>query len=163
MDQRRLAGDEAAALEKVRPHGEERLGDRRRLDHAEAARHGKRVGLVDLAIFGIATAWHQRRHRLADAETGCLGTGRRHLAGDLEAGYIRGAGRRRILPAPLHHIGPVHTRRPHPHQDLPRPKRRQRPLLGDEHLGPAGRTNGDHGHHVRQDGCGHQQSVIGNQ
>jgi hypothetical protein len=56
---------------------------------------------------------------VADVEALRVGTALHHLAGQLQAGDVRGrAGRRRVPAGQLHHVRAVDTRAAHPHQQL---------------------------------------------
>ena len=55
-----------AALEQVGPHGEQRLGQRRRLDHGQRRGHRQALAPGRDGIFGIAAAGDQRADRLAE-------------------------------------------------------------------------------------------------
>ena len=64
--------------------------------HVERARHRQRVVLVGQRVFGIAAAGQQRGDRVADLPGRAAGADGGDLAGDLEPGQVRGAGRRRV-------------------------------------------------------------------
>jgi hypothetical protein len=150
VDQQRLAGPQAAALEGIVPDREEGFGDRGGFDWREPARQRQGVALVRLAVFGIAAADHQRHDLIAGLPARCAGTERDDFARDLEAGDVGCARGRRVVPLPLHHVRPVDARRLDLHQHLAVGESRQRARLGHEHLRSAGRTDRDRGHIGRQ-------------
>ena len=66
MDQHGVARRDIGALEQVGPHGEERFGQRRRLDQIIAFGHGQALARGRDRIFGIAAAGQQRADFLPD-------------------------------------------------------------------------------------------------
>ena len=72
------------------------------------------------AIFGIATAGHERADLLADHLLGS-GAGSHHVAGDFQAEDVGCSRRRRIMAVPLENVGAVDARRGDLDQDLVRP------------------------------------------
>ena len=85
------------------------------------------------AVFGIAAARRQRADPVADAPALHARADGRHLAGDLEAGQVGGAGRRRIGALALQHVGPVDAGGAHPDQDLALARPRHVALFGFQH------------------------------
>jgi len=104
------------------------------------------VAFVGEAVFRIAAAGDQRHHLVAELARGDLVAERDHLAGDLEAGQVAGAGRHRIEAEPLQHVRAVDACGRDLDQDLVRPRPRHRPLLGHQHLRSAGLADRDGGH-----------------
>ncbi len=133
MDQRGVAFAGIAALEQIGPHGEQRFGHRRRLDHRQRDRHRQALAKRRDDIFRIAPARDQRAHRLADQIAGHIGADRDDLARDFKAQYAGGSRWRGIGALPLDHIGPVHAGR----GDT------------DQHIAGSGHRNGtpSHGQH----------------
>lgn len=107
VDQQRLAGLEATALEQVDPDGHEGFRQRRRFLHAQAVGQVQGGALVGHRELRVAAAGNQRHHRLADGEAADLAADRPHRAGDLQAGNVRGAGRRVVHALALKHVGTV--------------------------------------------------------
>jgi hypothetical protein len=74
------------------------------------------------------------------------GTERDHLAGDLEAGNIRRARRRRIEALALHDVGPVDAGGRDLDQDFALGRCRHRALLRRQNLRPTRAFDADDGH-----------------
>ena len=146
MDEQRFAGLQTAALEDVGPDREERLGERRAADggHPRGDRQTLRRGRH--AELGVSAAGDERADRVADVPVGYVGADRVDRAGDLEPGDVRRAGRRRVLPSALHHVGPIDTGRGHPDQHFARARNRPRTLDRNEHLGAPRLANFDGNH-----------------
>ena len=147
MHQQRFARLETAALEHIVPDGEDRLRQRRRLDHRETGGDGEGGAGRRDGEARIAAARHEGRHRIADSVTADACSQRRDRAGDLKAGKVGGAGRRRVAAAPLEDVGPVHAGCGDADQHLAGSGPRHRPLDGRQHLRPARLPdrNGGHG------------------
>ncbi len=80
------------------------------LHHGAARRHRHQHIVLDIGIFGIAAATQQGTHPVAHLPVGFFGGCRTHLydgAGDLQPHPVRTAGRRGIVPLPLHQVGAV--------------------------------------------------------
>ena len=150
VDEHRLPGRQTAALEDVAPDREEGLGKRRGADEGHARRDRQTLRRGRHAELGISAAGDERADAVADVPVGHVGADRVDRAGDLEPGNVRRAGRRRVLPAPLHHVGPIDAGRGHPDQHLARARRRPRTFDRNEHLGSAGLANldGNHGRFI---------------
>jgi hypothetical protein len=146
MDQHRLAGAQIAALEQVGPHCEAGFRQRRRLGHAKALGHRQALRFGRHAIGGIAAAGDQRADRIANLGVMHAEPDRRHRAGDLEAGNVGRAGRRRILAHALHDIGPVDPGGGHFDQHLAGAGQRHRSAPGLQHIRPAGLGDFDRGY-----------------
>ena len=112
VDQDALARLQAAAVEQVGPHGEERFGNRGRVPFRDALGRAQALDDGDDAVLRVAAAAHQRADPLPGAPGPGIG-GRDDLSADLQAGNIGGARRRRILAQPLHDVGPVDARGGH--------------------------------------------------
>ena len=93
-----FAGLQPAPLEDVRPDGEERLGEGGRLDHGEAAWHGKALHGRGRAVLGVPAARDERAHRIAHAPVARRRADGHDRARHLETRRVRSAGRRRVLP-----------------------------------------------------------------
>ena len=104
MDQDRLPGGEAPALEHIRPDGEECLGQRRRIDQVEPARDRQSLRRGDICIFGIAATGDQCTQPVTDPPLPDAGATDDDRAGDFETGNIWRPGRRRIVPLALQHV-----------------------------------------------------------
>ena len=117
MHQQGFARFQVAALEHVVPDREKGFRNARRLDHRQRADR-QRVALVRQAIFRIAAADHQGHHAVAELPALDARSQRHDFAGDLEAGNIRRARRRRVEALALHHVGPVDAGGRYLDQDL---------------------------------------------
>jgi hypothetical protein len=107
-----LARLQAAAVEHVAPHGEEGLGQRGRLDVAQALGHRQALAHRRHAQLGITATGHQRADAVADLEAGRrhrLGIAGHDLAGHFQAGNVGRARRHRVVAGALQHVGPVHA------------------------------------------------------
>ena len=93
MDQQDLAGAQRAALEDVGPDREEGLGQRRRLYRVEAARDREALDRGNHAIFRVAAAAHKRTDAVSHGPGRDAVAQRVDRSGQLEARYVRGAGR----------------------------------------------------------------------
>ena len=107
MDQCGFSRREPAALEHVVPDGEEGLGNCRGLDRRKPGRDGQRVAFMRDAIFAIAAANDQRHHLVAIFPARHFRSARDDVAGDLEAGNVSRARRRRVETHALHHVRPI--------------------------------------------------------
>ena len=86
---------------------------------SSACRDGHQLRSWTDGQLGLRAAADDRHHALADREALGAGSERGHLAGELHAGdVLRRAGRRRVEPAPLHHVRAVQPGRVHPHEHL---------------------------------------------
>src|SRR6185295_14040875 len=99
------------------------------------------------AVLRVAAAGDQRADRIADGELADVGAGFLDGAGDLEAGNVGRAGRRRIAAAPLEDVGPVDAGGRDLDEHLTRGRHRPGALDRHEHvrLAGAGNLNRDHG------------------
>ena len=127
VDQKRLACLQPAALEHVGPHGEKRLGHRTRLDERETVGQRQRVRLMHRAEFRVAAARHQAADAVAEPKARRTLAQPDHRAGDLEAGNVGCARRRRIGPLALQDVGAVDAGRLDLDQHLARPRPGGRP------------------------------------
>ncbi len=80
--------------------------------------------------FRIAPARQERHDLVALPPAGGALADCGHLAGDLEAEGVGGAGRGRIEPQTLQNVGPIHAGGPDANQHLTRSRFRRRPLNG---------------------------------
>ena len=139
-----LAGGQAGAVEEVGPHGEDGLGQRRGGKHVEARGQRQDLGRGHGAISGVSAAGEKRTHGVAGPQGIDARAHAYDRPGDFETGDIRGAGRRRVMPAPLQEIGMVDPGRGGRDQHLA--GRGRRPLGEAQNLGPAGPGDLDAGH-----------------
>ena len=146
MNQQRLAGAQAAALEGVVPDREIGLRNRGGFDGGEARRQRKRVAFVRGAIFRIAAADHERHHRVAELPLLHAFAERHDRSGNFEPRDIGGALGRRIEALALHHVRSIDARGSDLHQHLALGRPRQCAPLGHEHVRPARCADRDHGH-----------------
>ena len=88
--------------------GREDLGDAARRVPVELVGHRHRDALADHRQLGLAAAGDDRHHAVAQLEALDAAAHADHLAGQLETRDVRRyAGRRRIAPLELHHVGAV--------------------------------------------------------
>ena len=146
MDQEALARLQAPAIEHIGPDREERLGERRRPHGVVALGKGQTLRHRRAAILGIAPAGHQRAHGIADLPAGNALAKRNDLAGDLEAGDVGRARRRRVAALALQDIRPIDAGRGDLDQHLAGRRPRRRALAGCQHLRSAGLLDLDGGH-----------------
>jgi hypothetical protein len=146
VDQDRLAGLQAAALEDVGPHREVGLGQRRRLEQAQSLGDRQALRLRCDAVLRVAAAADQRADRGPDREGLDARAEADDLAGDLEAGHRRRTGRRIVVALALHHVGPVDAGGRDPDQHLARARLRQRPGRRHQRLGSTEARQVDEGH-----------------
>ena len=105
---------------------------------------GISMPLVDDRQLRLAAAADDRHHAVAGGRSASRPVRSRHLAGELQAGDVRRpAGRRRVEPAALHHVGAVEAGGAHAHEHLVLAGPRVGVLL-DEDLAVADR-DGAHG------------------
>ena len=109
MDQQGFTLRQPAAVEHVRPDGEEGFRNRGGFDEAEALGHRQHLGRRRQAVFGIAAAGGQGADLIADAEPRDIRADRGDLARHFQAGQVGGAGRRRTGSGALKDIGTVDT------------------------------------------------------
>ena len=88
------------------------------------------------AVLGIAAAWDEGAHRVADFESGICAHRRDH-ARDFEAENRRCAGGRRILALALQYVGSIDAGGSNFDDDLVRGRHRSRHRTDLEHLRPA--------------------------
>ena len=119
------------------PDGKEGFRQRGGLGQAQARRNGQRIAFMHGAIFGIAAAGDEGANPIAGREAGHAFPGGHHFAGNFQAGDIRGAGRRRIVPLALQHVGAVNAGGGDFHQKLARLRNRHRAFSDDQNLGGA--------------------------
>jgi hypothetical protein len=110
VDQRRLARREACGIEEIGPHGEERLGQRRRVEKVHAARHRQHATLRSGAEFRIAATGDERANLVADFEFADISCAFDYFARNFHSENRRGAFRRRVKPFRLQEIGAVQAR-----------------------------------------------------
>jgi hypothetical protein len=90
----------------------------------DSPRNGHQVTLVDCRELCLPSATDDRHHTRADLKAPTAITELQYFAGQLHSrNVLRGADRRRIQPASLHHVPTVEPRGPHPHQHLAGPRR----------------------------------------
>ena len=128
MNQDRLAVGEPAAIEKVGPDGEERLGNRGRLTRPEPSGSGSACGSGTTQYSRVPAARDERAHVVALAPARDIRADGRDSSGDLEAGQVRDAGRWRILAEPLQDVGPIDACGLDSHQQFTGPGRRCRSI-----------------------------------
>jgi hypothetical protein len=139
-----FAGLQATTVEHVAPHGEKRLGQGGRLRVAQALGHGQALRHGRDAVFSVAPTGDQGAHAVAHFETRFGqrgGVTRFDHACDFEARQIGRAGRRRVMPFALQHVGPVDTARTHMDQRLARPRLGLRTFGQTQHFRLAKRGN----------------------
>src|SRR5207253_6759349 len=107
VDQQPFAALESAALEDVRPHGEERFGKRGGLNGVEPAGDWQALRRRRRAVLGVAAARDERTDAIADLPVGHIAPDADDGSGDLETWNVRCAGRRRIFAFPLRNVGTV--------------------------------------------------------
>ena len=139
VHQHPFPGLQAAVLEEVRPHREERLGDRGGVDGVEAARDRQALGARHGGVLGVAAAGNERRDAVARRERRAVGprrlrAGRHDGAGQLETRDVGGSGRRRVLAHPLHHVRPVDAGRRDFDEHLARARNGHGPLGHSENI-----------------------------
>ncbi len=136
----------AAALEQVRPDGEQRLGQRRRLDHRQAIGNDQALRDRCEAIFGVTTARDEAtdvrtRHRPNDPLAK-----RDDFTGDFEPRNRRCSGGRWIHSATLKHIGAIDPGGGDADQHLAHARRRHRQRFGHQDVRIARFADCDNGH-----------------
>ena len=111
VDQETFARTQPAAVEDVRPHGEERLGNRRGLDQAQ--RSGNRQALHGRhgAELGIAASRGEGAHAIPCAPAGHIRAHGRNRSGDFESRHVRDARGRGIESPALQNIRTIDTGR----------------------------------------------------
>jgi len=146
MDQEALARLQATAIEHIGPHGEERLGERRRPHGVVALGKGQALRHRRTAILGIAAAGHQGADRVADLPARDAIPERDDLAGDLQAGNIGSTRRRRIAALALQDVRPIDPGRRDLDQHFAGRRMGRWPLAGRQHFRSAERLDLDGGH-----------------
>ncbi len=134
MDQHGFPGLQGAVLHQVGIDGQHAFRQGRGFGQADAFRDRQEMTDVDADIFGIAAAIHQGADCVADLPGRILGLHDRRVdfrdrARHLKPQARRGARRRRIQPAPLQDIRPVHPGETGPYQDKSRSRFGARPLF----------------------------------
>ena len=108
VDEQPLAGAQLALGEERVVGGGEDLGGAAGLGPVEAVGHGHQQPLVDGEPLALAAAADEAHDAVAGLEARGALAERRDLAGDVEPrDVLRPAGRRRVEPALLHHVGAV--------------------------------------------------------
>ena len=114
-----LAGAQAGLGEDRVVGGREDLGQAARVREADRVGHGHQLALVHDRELGLPAAADDAHHAVALGEARRAGPERLDDAGQLEAGDVgRAAGRRRVAPAQLHHVGAVEARAAYAHEHL---------------------------------------------
>src|SRR5256885_1895363 len=88
VNENRFRRLESAALEDVRPHGEERFWNGGRVRRIDAVRHGQTLRCGGDAVLRVASAGDERTDRIAGSETVDTGAERLDRSSDLEPGNI---------------------------------------------------------------------------
>ena len=154
LHQHGLAMVEAAQPDHAVPRGEERLRQGGGLDEIEALRDRHALHRGHAAELGIAAAIGQRTDGFARPRPVHV---RRNAVDDarhVEPEHHGRAGRRRVEPAPLLHVGPVHGGGGDPDQHLAGSRRGYRALDQAQHLWAAGRADMNRFHLDRFHGAG---------
>jgi hypothetical protein len=134
VNQKALAGFQAAALKHIVPDREEGLGNRCSLDESKAIGCGQRIGLVNHTEFGISAARHQRTNLVAEFEPVRRLAHRNNLAGNLKTRNVGRTGRWRIGALPLQAIWAVDPGGSHLDEKLCIAWRRRRAVRRNQHL-----------------------------
>ena len=156
LDQQRLAGLQAGAVEDVAPHREESLRQRRRFDIAHALGNRQALAHRRHAQLRVAATGHQRADAVALLEPG-RGHGRAvaldDLAGHFQARDIRGAGRHRVVAGALQHVRAVDAAGGDTDQEFTRARDGRRPFAQTQDVGLAKGADFDGFHRGRGPGC----------
>jgi hypothetical protein len=136
-----------ASLEQVYPDREEGFRHAGCLNEAQLRRYRQAQARRRHRIFGIAATRQQGADRSADQVRRDVLSRSNGDPGCLQPENVGGARRWRISAQPLDNVGPVHSGRGDPDQDLVRAWHRHRPLDDPENVGAAriGRDDGTHG------------------
>jgi hypothetical protein len=119
VDEQPLAGAQPGLGEDGVVGGREDLGRAARLGPAERVGHADRLALVDGRELGLPAAADDRHDAVALGEARRARAEADDLTGELEAGDVgRGARRRGVHPAPLHHVRAVDPGAPDADEDL---------------------------------------------
>ena len=148
MHEKPLARHEPAAHKYVRPDGEKRLWQTRRLFERHALWHGERMGGWGGDIFGISPTGQQSADLIANGPLADRCANRDDLARPFEAGQIRGIGGGPIKTGALQSIRAVHPGIGEFDHDLIGARHGHRTRADVQHIGAAGLRNFDGAHHI---------------
>ena len=136
-------------VEDVAPDGAGDLGQRRGLDQAQAGRDRQQLAGRYDDLLCVPAPGQEAAHRLAHRPAGDAVSDRVDRAAAFETDDLRGAGRRRIEPLPLHQVGTIEGGGDDLHAYLTGPRRPDVGHLRDGQDFRASRRRAGHGAHVR--------------